>query len=103
MRNTATDFGPPLFTTPLDGDAAAGDNAALFGPAILRVERRLRILERLTQIGMDITEAFATLSRTARLTLNLDMKADERVSIAIDREALTERRLRPNGSAQGTP
>ena len=103
MRNTAIDFGPPLFTAPSDGDAAAGDSAALFGAAILRVERRLRILERLTQIGMDITEAFAKLSRTVGLTLNLDMKADERVSTAIDREALNERGLRPYGSAQGTP
>ena len=118
MLDAATDFVPPLFTASSDDESAANDNAELFGPAILRAERRLRILERLTQIGMDITEAlhdrviadgvtatvetvingggdvsakssttksprfdpteaFAKLSRTVRLTLNLEMKADE--------------------------
>ncbi len=118
MPDAATDFVPLLFTTSSDDDVAANDNADLFGPAVLRAGRRLRILERLTQIGMDITEAlhdrviadgvaatvdtvtngenavsakspasrsprfdpteaFAKISRTVRLTLNLETKADE--------------------------
>ena len=118
MSAAATDFVPPLFTASSDDDVTANDNVELFGPAILRAERRLRILERLTQIGMDIsealhdrviadgvvatastvvngendvsakspavksprfdpTEAFAKLSRTVRLTLSLEMKADD--------------------------
>ena len=118
MPDAANDFVPPLLTASSDDDVAANDNAELFGPAILRAERRLRILERLTQIGMNITEAlhdrviadgvattvdtvidgeidvsakssaskspcfdatdaFAKISRTVRLTLNLEMKADE--------------------------
>ena len=57
MPDAAADFVPPLFAASSDDDAAANDNVALFGPAILRAERRLRDLERLTRIGMDISEA----------------------------------------------
>ncbi len=118
MVDAATDFVPPLFTASSDDDAAANDNVDLFGPAIHRAERRLRDLERLTRIGMDIsealhdrvltegvaaaeaavnsaavdgsaksaaqqsprfdpTDAFAKISRTVRLTINLETKADE--------------------------
>jgi hypothetical protein len=118
MPDAATDFVPPLFTASSDDDAAANDNDHMFVAAILRAERRLRDLERLTRIGMEMTEvmqrrlladeeaatvvtvingengvsaksaapkpprfdpteAFAKLSRTVRLTIHLETKADE--------------------------
>ncbi len=118
MPDAATDFVPPQFIVSSHDEAAVNNNADLYGPAILRAERRLRILERLTQIAMDITEAlhdramtegvgptvdtvidgavgdsakdatsksprfdpteaFAKLSRTVRLTIHLETKADE--------------------------
>ena len=118
MPDAATDFVPPLFTVSSDDDAAANDNEGMFAAAILRAERRLRDLERLTRIGMEMTEvmqrrllaedeaatlstvingengvsakspvsksprfdpteAFAKLSRTVRLTINLETKADD--------------------------
>ena len=118
MPDAATDFVPPLFTVSSDDDAAANDNEDMFAAAILRAERRLRDLERLTRIGMEMTEvmhrrlvaedeaatvstvinrdidvsakspppksprfdpteAFAKISRTVRLTINLETKADE--------------------------
>jgi hypothetical protein len=118
MLDAVTDFVPPLFTASSDDDAAANDNEGMFAAAILRAERRLRILERLTEIGMEMTEvmqrrllaedeaatvstvtngeidvsaksapskiprfdpteAFAKLSRTVRLTIHLETKADD--------------------------
>ncbi len=116
MPHAAPDFVPPLFTNSSDDDVDTNDNEALFAAAILRAGRRLRILERLTEIGMEMTEvlqrrlladeeatvntaingengvsakspaaktprfdpteAFAKLSRTVRLTIHLETKAD---------------------------
>lgn len=55
MPHAATHSAPPLFTALSDDDPAANDNLDLFGPAILRAARRLRILEELTNIGMELT------------------------------------------------
>ncbi len=129
MPDAATDFVPPLFTTSFDDEAAANDNVALFGPAILRAERRLRDLERLTEIGMEMTEvmhrrlladeeaaatspviegdidvsarspasksprydpteAFVKLSRTVRLTIHLETKADDALRTLISGQFL---------------
>ncbi len=56
MLAAATQSVSPMIGSPAN-DTAAFDDQDLFAPAILRAERRLRDLERLTRIGMDISEA----------------------------------------------
>ena len=118
MPLIATQFAPPHPTASPANDTAANDDLDLFAPAILRAESRLRDLERMRRIGMDISEAlhervvaeglapavstaingvvddsaksptaksprfdaaeaFAKISRTVRLTINLEVRADE--------------------------
>ncbi len=57
MTQTTPPIAPPPFTALPDAGPAANDDLDLFGPAILRAERRLRILEELTDIGMELTRA----------------------------------------------
>ncbi len=118
MPTAATQFPPPHPASSPTNDVAANDDLDLFAPAILRAESRLRDLERMRKIGMDISEAlhervvaegvapavstaingvvddsaksptaksprfdpaeaFAKISRTVRLTINLEVRADE--------------------------
>ncbi len=55
MPHAAIHSAPSLFTASADDDPAANDNLDLLGPVILSAERRLRILEELTEIGMELT------------------------------------------------
>ena len=75
-------------------DSAADMPEAAPDPAVARAERRLRLLERLTEIGMELAEAlreragdadakgrdpadaYARLSRAIRLTIALEEKTD---------------------------
>ena len=55
MLNTATISVLPFSSAPSVDDPAMNDDIDSLGPAILRAERRLRDLEELTAIGLDIT------------------------------------------------
>jgi hypothetical protein len=55
MPQTTPHIAPPPTTASPDDGPVANDNLDLLGPAILRAERRLRILEELTDIGMELT------------------------------------------------
>ena len=118
MPNAATQSAPPHPTASPANDIAANDNVDLLASAILRAESRLRDLEELRRIGMDLTralqrrvlaedeagavstaingeiddsakspapkpprfdptEAFAKISRTIRLTINLETRTDD--------------------------
>ena len=122
MLNAATISVLPLSSSPSVDQPAVNDDPDILGPAVLRAERRLRDLEELTAIGLDITRvlhrrilaneeaatvstaingeidvyaklpalkasrfdpaaAFASLSRAVRLTVNLEVQADETLRV----------------------
>ncbi len=122
MPSAATISVLPFSPAPSAGDPAVNDDSDILGPAVLRAQRRLRDLEELTAIGLDITRvlhrlvladeeaatvsnvvkgeidvsakpqaskaprfdpaaAFASLSRAVRLTVNLEIKADETLRV----------------------
>ena len=127
MLSTATISVLPFSSAPSVDDPAMNDDIDSLGPAMLRGQRRLRDLEELTTIGLDITRAlhrrlladeeaatvstavkgetnvsakspaskaprfdpaaaFAGLSRAVRLTINLEVQADETLRALQSRE-----------------
>lgn len=78
MPKTATHSVPPLSTASSDDDTAANDNHRLFGSAIVSAERRLRILEELTEIGIELTRVVQrrVLAEDATATVSTAINGD---------------------------